>query len=243
MSETNEIEFIGGVRVFVKDPNQKRELKGKKLQTLEKLAKICRYLGGLWTLGYFGDNDTQFFLVYDGGKNSPTGIEIWLHNSYSDESYMHRPDYWKFEMSGNYPQPQHSNDALPTSESPRATINISDPMKAATLINSRLIPGIKEFTAKARANCKRVIERDQGFQERVETVAEMINTPVSPVWLEHHRSEHKFPYQSAHGTTYITVNKFSDRISFGTSFTVDELAAVLRFVEELRTPKEEQNFA
>lgn len=238
MSETNDMQFINGVRVTVKDSTRNRGISGKKAEVLEKLSRICKHLGGLWTLGYFGDNDTQFLLYYDGGNASPNGIEIWMHNSYSDECYQNRPDYWKFEFSGSYPQPKHSNDAIHTHNMPRATINISDPAKAAAAIKSRLIPGITEVTAKARANVANCAKRDQDYAERIKAVADYLNTDVNQYWLERHHSEHKFPCQDAHGTHYVTVHRGDDRISYGDRFTIDELFQVMEFVKELRRQKE-----
>lgn len=234
---TNPFYFLNGVRVVTLDPDREVEYRtAKHEKVVDYLTRIAPLLEGLWTVGIHNGNASIYYLMRDGGRERG-GVTFNLYNAinFMEDKYTSRPDYWKFHVTGNYPQPSQTNYALRISGGPDLNVDITNAKRAAGAIN-RLIPALEEWTAKARENCAAVRNRQQAFEARILTAAQIMgyrNQPtISETMDEHSMSAY---YCNNRGAGTVKIRRYSESVEFSANLTLGELAIVTEALRAYRT--------
>ncbi len=225
--------FKNGVRVDVlADPDFPTFLEGnsKTEGVIDRLTKIAGRLGGPWTVERGNGDGPYYHMLYNGGHKL-SGITINLHNIYywDEKKYQSRPDYWKFDCCGTYPQPQLYADQRRQDGAPRANINIDDPIRAAASIKSRLIPGITEMTASERLYVEQIKARNEGYQEWLQTLADCTGNKLNDEAMSTH--EKNFHIAGVGGS--IKVYRGSQAMHYAIMLQPDELDLLMQFNDRL----------
>jgi hypothetical protein len=138
------------------------------MQEIEKITTIATIIGGgTWSLE--GERINTYNLNRDGGCEEG-GITIHFYRDYRDEKSLGRREYWRFSVSGSYPEKPRNSTSLTPSDAPSQTVNIEDPFKAGAPI-MRMIPGIEKATATVRDRINGILLERAKFTENASRLA------------------------------------------------------------------------
>lgn len=198
---------------------------------LDELAALVEPVVGLlgdgWTAKIYQNRIIE--LVCLGGYANPDGFKLHARSEGYNKS---RATWTKFNFSGNYPQPDRHEDRYSPIDAPTACIDLKNTKSAASQINRRLVPGVKEHTALARQNQLDSQRTRANFLTNAIRVAHIMRSKRVPTANQLGDS---FRESGSHGNHYISADlRESGRVELKISgLSVAELELVVSYISKL----------
>lgn len=161
---------VNGIPVRVgKEEGQEPEISDLWMEEINKITQIASIVGGSWVMhcSHIGDND----LHRDGGRTEG-GITVSVKREYPNTNRAGRPEYWKLEVKGVYPERPDGSHWLVPDNPPRRTISIADPFRVGTQFRS-MLPEIERATFDVRKKIADILEERARYREAAERIAEI----------------------------------------------------------------------